>query len=560
MVGLLNAPRGTRLYHRLQQEDRLLGDSEGEYTNFSTNFIPKMGTHQLREGYKYLITSIYTPRNFYSRLITFLRNYCPPDNKGSRIKSYHIKAFFHSIWSLGIWGEERFYYWKVLFWTLLRRPELLRWCVELAMKGYHFRKVFQSQFENYKVQSDCQPLEGLQSEEDRPSYGKENKREKGNFLIRISAKRLPMCNMDDDSFDPENCMKIAPAIERRILHSYQSIVLSEESKKGILDLGNSAMMLVSLHKSHFDYIAICGKIFLEGLPCPRTVAGSNLLIGWRRWSIKHLTGIDMVKWGAIPLERNSSVSHNLLNLCSRIETILRRNTPILAFPEIEIVSNGNGNSIKTGRAYSGRIRRFASALFSPAINVAKEGKKVYVVPIAVSYDFVAEDGYFGSLTKADKMKKSEKMFHAFAGNLYYTFLESHFFYKMYSLGKGKVYIDTGQPILVEPGASKKELAQLAQEEAARCYRVTMPALVAYAINKGVTSRDDLQKSVERYGTMLKEVNANFQPPANLRESIEGALESLAQRKIISNHQRISVRAPKIISYYANTIAHYFEDT
>jgi len=159
MVGLLNAPRGTRLYNRLQQEGRLLGDSAGEYTNFSTNFIPKMGTHRLREGYKYLITSIYSPCHFYSRLITFLSNYCPPDNKGNRIKSYHIKAFLHSIWSLGVWGEERFYYWKVLFWTLLRRPKLFRWCVELAMKGYHFRRVFKDQIHNETLPDDRSELQ-----------------------------------------------------------------------------------------------------------------------------------------------------------------------------------------------------------------------------------------------------------------------------------------------------------------------------------------------------------------------------------------------------------------
>jgi radical SAM superfamily enzyme YgiQ (UPF0313 family) len=161
MVGLLNAPRGTRLYNRLQQEGRLLGDSAGEYTSLSTNFIPKMGTHRLREGYKYLITTIYSPRHFYSRLITFLSNYCPPENKGTRIKSYHIKAFLHSIWSLGILGEERFYYWKVLFWTLLRRPKLLRWCVELAMKGHHFRRVFKDQI-NKEALPDDRP--GLQLE------------------------------------------------------------------------------------------------------------------------------------------------------------------------------------------------------------------------------------------------------------------------------------------------------------------------------------------------------------------------------------------------------------
>ena len=45
MVGLLNAPRGTRLYNRLHQEGRLLGDSAGEYTSLSTNFIPRAPTN-----------------------------------------------------------------------------------------------------------------------------------------------------------------------------------------------------------------------------------------------------------------------------------------------------------------------------------------------------------------------------------------------------------------------------------------------------------------------------------------------------------------------------------
>jgi len=362
-----------------------------------------------------------------------------------------------------------------------------------------------------------------------------------------------------DRFDPEHCTKIAPQIERLISKSYQSIVLPEESKKKIIDLGTCSILYASLHKSHFDYIAICGKMFLEGLPCPRTIAGNNLVRGIIGKSVKHFTGIDMMRWGAIPLERDSSVSHNLLNLCSRIETILRSDTPILAFPEMEAASNGTGDGRRTGRAYSGEIRNFASALFSPPIKVSKEGKRVYIVPMAVSYDFVAEDGYFGSLAKADKMKKSDNLLVAFVGRLYYTFLESHFFYKMYSLGNGNIYIDTGQPILVEPNASKTELAQRAQEEATKCYRVTMPALVCYAVSKGATSRDELQRTLETYGLMLEKVNANFHPLFGLKEGVDVALNDLTQRRIISNSNgTISVRKPEIINYYANTIAHHFE--
>jgi glycerol-3-phosphate O-acyltransferase len=372
----------------------------------------------------------------------------------------------------------------------------------------------------------------------------------------IHPDRVLADKWDEDHFDSEHCQHVAPRIKRLILTSYSTLALSKEAKQKILDLGTTSIIYASLHKSHFDYIAICGEMLLEGLPCPRTVAGRNLLGGMIGSSVKYFTGIDMMKWGAIPIERGSTVPRTISKLYGRMELLLKMDKPILTFPEVEPTSKGNGNSIKTGRAYKGKIREFAPALFSPAINVAKDGKKVYVVPIAVSYDFVAEDSYFSRLSNAERMKKSNHGLIFLIGKFYYKFLESHFFFKMYSLGRGNIYIDIGQPIPVEPNSSKKELAHLAQEEAARCYRVTMPALVAYAISKGSTSRVELQKSMERYATMLKEVKANFQPYANLQESVEGALQGLAGRKIISADDSISVRKPDIIRYYANTIAHY----
>jgi glycerol-3-phosphate O-acyltransferase len=294
------------------------------------------------------------------------------------------------------------------------------------------------------------------------------------------------------------------------------------------------------------------------LPYPRTIAGDNLLKGIMGRLVKRLAGIDMMRLGAVPMKRGSLVSHDLFEICARIKALLQDDQAILAFPEMEIASNGKKTTIKTGRAYLGRIRKFGSAVFSPAINISKQGRKVYIVPMSVSYDFVAEDGYFPKLAKADRMKKSEHGLVSFLGKLYYLFLELHFFYNMYCLGNGNIYIDMGQPILVKPNASKKDLAQRAQEEAARCYRVTMPALVCYAISKGATSRDGLQKSVDKYAAMLKDMNVNFHPVLGLNESIDIALQSLAERKIMSNHDAISVKKPDIIRYYANTIAHHFE--
>jgi hypothetical protein len=42
---------------------------------------------------------------------------------------------------LGIFGKERFQYWKLLLWTLRKRPQLLPLAITFAIYGHHFRKV-----------------------------------------------------------------------------------------------------------------------------------------------------------------------------------------------------------------------------------------------------------------------------------------------------------------------------------------------------------------------------------------------------------------------------------
>jgi radical SAM superfamily enzyme YgiQ (UPF0313 family) len=155
MVGLLNAPKGTKLHERLRRQGRLIGEWTGNMTDFSINFFPKMGYQTLMEGYRYVVTSIYSPRNFYKRLTTFLTNFRPLNKGGHTLQLSLIKAFLYSIWLLGIREKERFYYWKTLLWTLLRRPRLFPLCVRLAIYGYHFRKVFET-----KVRSETRPNKG----------------------------------------------------------------------------------------------------------------------------------------------------------------------------------------------------------------------------------------------------------------------------------------------------------------------------------------------------------------------------------------------------------------
>ncbi|MHC4387654.1 MAG: B12-binding domain-containing radical SAM protein [Planctomycetota bacterium] len=144
MVGLLNAPPGTGLYRRLLKENRLVRTATGDNTDLSMNFVPKMKYEELVEGYKKVVRKIYSPRLYYERVITFLRNYKPLQERRFRLHSYDIKALFKSIWLLGLRGKGRVYYWKLFFWSLLRRPRLFPLAVTLAVYGFNFRKLFEN--------------------------------------------------------------------------------------------------------------------------------------------------------------------------------------------------------------------------------------------------------------------------------------------------------------------------------------------------------------------------------------------------------------------------------
>jgi radical SAM superfamily enzyme YgiQ (UPF0313 family) len=142
MVGLLQAPYGTKLYERMAREGRLLKEISGDNMDGSTNIIPKMGLHALRNGYRYLLEHIYSPEIYYERIKTFLKEYHPPKIR-AQLEFQYIMGFFRSIFQIGIKGVERAYYWRLIFWTLFHRPRLFHVAVTLAIYGFHFRHVVQ---------------------------------------------------------------------------------------------------------------------------------------------------------------------------------------------------------------------------------------------------------------------------------------------------------------------------------------------------------------------------------------------------------------------------------
>jgi radical SAM superfamily enzyme YgiQ (UPF0313 family) len=143
MVGLLNAPKGTRLYQRLKGENRLLKEEfTGDNMDYSLNFKPKMNPKSLISGYKNILNTIYAPKQYYERIKNLLNDF-KPKAKTSRptVRWSDVLGFINCVWFVGIWENGSRHFWKLFASTLFTRPRSFHRFVTLAVYGYHFRKV-----------------------------------------------------------------------------------------------------------------------------------------------------------------------------------------------------------------------------------------------------------------------------------------------------------------------------------------------------------------------------------------------------------------------------------
>jgi radical SAM superfamily enzyme YgiQ (UPF0313 family) len=142
MVGLLNALPDTQLWKRLDREGRLLGEASGNNTNCSLNFVTKMDPSRLIEGYQSIMRTIYSPKEYYQRVVDSLKR--TPQATGE-IKSYDfisgIAAFTRVAVKLGVLDCERKEFWRFFAHAISKHRDRLAESLRLAAMGYHFRKL-----------------------------------------------------------------------------------------------------------------------------------------------------------------------------------------------------------------------------------------------------------------------------------------------------------------------------------------------------------------------------------------------------------------------------------
>ncbi|NWF49755.1 MAG: DUF4070 domain-containing protein [Ignavibacteriaceae bacterium] len=141
MVGLLNAPSGTKLFKKLQIENRLLDVFSGNNMDGQMNFIPKMNYRDLMNGYSKIIRTIYSQKEYYLRVKQFLKNYRLPSWNKNKIKLKEVRAFVMLLWLLGTLEKGKKYFWKLFAHSLIRHPKKFPLAMTMAVYGYHYRRI-----------------------------------------------------------------------------------------------------------------------------------------------------------------------------------------------------------------------------------------------------------------------------------------------------------------------------------------------------------------------------------------------------------------------------------
>jgi hypothetical protein len=103
-----------------------------------------MDTARLVEGYKHILSTIYSPAEYYQRALDCLSHLTQgPEPRRSRLTG-DVTAFIRVVLTLGVRDGERLEFWHYLRRAVTSHRRNLAHAVTLAAMGYHFRKLTES--------------------------------------------------------------------------------------------------------------------------------------------------------------------------------------------------------------------------------------------------------------------------------------------------------------------------------------------------------------------------------------------------------------------------------
>ncbi len=140
MPGLLVAIKGTRLYNRLEKEERLKGDASGNNTHkLSVNYKPEQDEAELITDYKELLQRLADPKNYFERCRVLQQN-LKPNSSGRGVNLEGILALGRYLTRMPF-IKGSFQAAKYLAETLMHKPSYFPEAVAQAIKQIHFGRI-----------------------------------------------------------------------------------------------------------------------------------------------------------------------------------------------------------------------------------------------------------------------------------------------------------------------------------------------------------------------------------------------------------------------------------
>jgi radical SAM superfamily enzyme YgiQ (UPF0313 family) len=139
MVGMLQALPNTPLYTRLEQEGRLRGLPQDMCDQFAgTNFVTRMDSKTLLEGYRKLLDTLYQPEVYFERCRRNLERWMPARGSRRRYTRAELMAAARTLLSRRASRDYRRSYRKFLRWAATHHPRKLGKAIAQSIVGHHY--------------------------------------------------------------------------------------------------------------------------------------------------------------------------------------------------------------------------------------------------------------------------------------------------------------------------------------------------------------------------------------------------------------------------------------
>lgn len=143
IVNILTALKGTDLYHRLEREGRLRGDSTTNSMDMILNFVPQLDSQVLLNGFKRVIGTLYDSqlKDYFDRCLTLYDHlgymHRPrPSGIGRHVTWSTVRHFLRHVFS-----RKGFALLPFIAKTAWRHPRMIGDAAVHAAQGVHFREI-----------------------------------------------------------------------------------------------------------------------------------------------------------------------------------------------------------------------------------------------------------------------------------------------------------------------------------------------------------------------------------------------------------------------------------